>query len=93
MVLAGIGLALGVLLALVFAESAGVKKKAEKALTWVGAGAVSLLLAEVSYGTTLANVAIGTGLTWVGDLFTVIGYILVLVGSILAVYTLVSAKK
>jgi len=93
MVLAGIGLALGVLLALVFAEYAGVKKKAEKALTLVGAGAVSLLLAEVSYGTTLANVNIGTGLTVIGDLFTIIGYIIVLIGSILAVYTLVSAKK
>lgn len=93
MVLAGLGLALGVLLALVFAQYAGVKKKAEQAMTWLAAGAVSFILAEVSGIQTLWGYNVGTALGYIADLFYLIGWILVLIGSIWGIYLLLTAKK
>ncbi|MBI2085360.1 MAG: hypothetical protein HYT71_02505 [Candidatus Aenigmarchaeota archaeon] len=84
----------GVFVVLALAEYIGIRKMAEKAFNWVAAGGVLLLLSGItaeSLGSgTLGMVGLGSlsfGSQLAG-LFSVLGGISVLVGSLLAALTL-----
>lgn len=83
----GIDVAVGLFLVTVFAQYAGLVKKAEKAFTWIAAGAVSFLLAGVFEATPVVRGAVTTGAVNYGfTVFAVIGFVLVLVGTLWAIY-------
>jgi len=83
----GIDVAVGLFLVAVFAQYVGVVKKAEKAFTWIAAGAVSFLLAGVFEATPVVRGAVTTGAVNYGyTVFAVIGFVLVLVGTLWAIY-------
>jgi len=93
MAFATLGLGLGILLALVFAQYSGVKKKIEAAATWIGAGAISFILAEASSISSIWGYDVSLALGYVADLFYLIGWVLVLIGSVWAIYGLLTSKK
>jgi len=85
----GIDVAVGLLLALVFCQYLDIVKKAEKAFTWIVTGAVSFLLAGVFDSVALISTWVTSGGVNYGfALFSVVGWILVLVGSLWAMYQL-----
>lgn len=87
----GLDIALGILLALVFAHYIGATKKMKKAFTWITAGAVSFVLAGVFDATPfIADWVTQNGINYGLGLFSVIGWILVLVGSLWAIYQLLA---
>ena len=85
----GIDTAIGILIAITLAHYTGLTKKIEKAFTWIGAGAVSFLLAGVLEALKAAPI-VGVGVTDLANygfaLFGVIGAILVFFGAIYAMY-------
>ena len=83
--------AIALLVALVLAKYSDVTKKVEKAMAWVAAGAVSMLVAEVLDGATAftADISAVGQYLGTGGLFGLIGWILVLIGGVIAVYKLV----
>ncbi len=90
---AGLATGIALLLALVFAEYSNLREKSEKAFTWIGAGAVSFILGGVIFTLNkglwkkLDATAIGeNGLM----LFQAIGVILVIIGSVWALFDLVT---
>ena len=87
----GLDIAIGVLLALVFCHYIGLTKKAAKAFSWLAAGGVSFILAGVFElvftPTGLLSDFVDVG-TYGSGLFSVIGWILVLIGSLWAMYQL-----
>jgi hypothetical protein len=85
----GIDLAVGLFLVTVFANYVGIVKRAEKAFTWIAAGAVSFLLAGVFNAAPMIGEWVTTGTVNYGYvLFGVVGFILVLVGALWAIYQL-----
>lgn len=87
----GLDIAIGILLALVFAHYIGLTKKVKKAFSWMAAGAVSFVLAGVFETTPFINEWVTQGTINYGlGLFSVIGWILVLIGSLWAIYQLLA---
>ncbi len=83
----GIDTAIGILIAITLAHYTGLTKKIEKAFTWIGAGAVSFLLAGVLEVAPLVKDWItANGINYGFALFGVIGAILVFFGAIYAMY-------
>lgn len=87
----GLNLGLVMLIVPVLAEWAKVRKGSEKAYAWIAAGGVSFILAAVfgSAGSVnqFAGVAASSG--WL--LFDAVGFILVLIGALMALYNSLSA--
>ena len=83
--------AIALLVALVLAKYTDIAKKVDKAMAWVGAGAISMLVAEVLNGATAFGADVSTIGTYLGTagLFGLVGWILVLVGGAMAIYKLV----
>ncbi len=82
------------LLALVFVQYTGIKKKIEKQVPLVAASALSFILADVLgdvtlFGTEASMVAVKTGLV---SLFSFIGVVALLVGSVWAIHNLLLKK-
>lgn len=85
----GIDVAIGVFLAYAFSEYVGLVKKAEKAFKWIGAGAISLVLAGVFQTTPLISEWVTSGANNYGYVaFGVVGWVLILVGTVWALYQL-----
>lgn len=90
---AGMATGIALLLALVFAEYSDIREKSEKAFTWIGAGAVSFILGGVIF--TLNNgLWAKLDATAIGEngllLFQAIGVILVIIGSVWALFDLIT---
>ncbi|MBI4173113.1 MAG: hypothetical protein HY519_00160 [Candidatus Aenigmarchaeota archaeon] len=81
-------LAVGIFLVLVFAEYAKIRSSAAKGFSWLAAGAVFLLLeASTAWGAQVLGAVQGLGafgdlLGSVALLWTVVAWVLILVGSI-----------
>ncbi|MCD6381592.1 MAG: hypothetical protein J7L43_01265 [Candidatus Aenigmarchaeota archaeon] len=87
----GIDVAIGVLIALVFIHYIALDKKIKKAFTWMTAGAISFVLAGVFEKTPfVAEYVTQNGINYGLGLFAVIGWILVLVGSLWTMYQLIA---
>ncbi|HDM05653.1 MAG TPA: hypothetical protein ENG34_00045 [Candidatus Aenigmarchaeota archaeon] len=82
-------LGLACLLAPVFAQYAGMRKKAEKGFNWIMMAGLLFLLAgafdaaTVSFWTASGLTDVASGGVW---LFEIIGWIFILVGVLMAVY-------
>jgi len=87
----GVDLAVAIFVIATLAHYVGVVKKAEKAFTWIVAGAVSFLLAGVFEAAPLIAdwVTVG-GVNYGFALFGAIGFILVLVGALWTIYQLLT---
>ena len=87
----GLDIAIGILLTVVFAHYAGFTKKITKAFRWIVAGAISYVLAGVFETTPYVTDVVSQGATNYGfGLFAVIGFIFVLVGTLWAMYQLLT---
>jgi hypothetical protein len=85
----GMDVAIGVFLALALSQYAGLVKKAEKAFKWIGAGAVALVLASVFQETPIVSAYVTMQSTNYGYVaFGVVGWVLVFVGTLWALYQL-----
>lgn len=83
-----LGLALVSLLVPLIAKYAGMKNKSEKGFTMIGVGGVSLVLAkafEIPLISRLPNIG-----AWGSDIFQAVGIILLLVGTLLVIYKVLS---
>lgn len=90
---AGLGVGLGLLLALVFAKYSGITKQAKEGMNYFAAGALSYILAAViESATTMFGVEVSFLGTYLGTsgLFGLLGLVLVLVGSIYSLYELLA---
>ncbi|QQG39729.1 MAG: hypothetical protein HYS81_05180 [Candidatus Aenigmatarchaeota archaeon] len=86
----GLNLGLVLLIVPVLAEWAKVRKGSEKAYAWIAAGGVSFILASAfgASGTLSTYAASAASSGWL--LFDAVGFILVLVGALMALYNSVS---
>ena len=87
----GLNLGLVLLIVPVLAEWAKVRKGSEKAYTWMAAGGVSFILASVfgSSGALQAYAGSAAATGWL--LFDAVGFVLVLVGALMALYNSMSS--
>ncbi len=82
-------LAIAALLAPALAEMAKIRAKADKAFTWVAVGGVMFVLSAAFAFTDLSLVGIAATLTLpLVSLFSIIGLVAVLVGSLMATVAL-----
>ncbi len=87
----GVDLAVAIFVVATLAQYVGIVKRAEKAFAWIMAGAVSFLLAGVFEAAPLvADWVTAGGVNYGYALFGVIGFILVLVGTLWAIYQLLT---
>lgn len=85
----GMDVAIGVFLAYALSQYVGLVKKAEKAFKWIGAGAISLVLAGVFEVTPIVSDYVTGASGNMGFVaFGVIGWVLILVGTVWALYQL-----
>jgi hypothetical protein len=88
-----IGLGVGVLVGLALLKYSGYVDALKKELGYIAAGAVFLLLASVlePVGTQIPSIATAVG--WIGIIFWVISFILVLIGAIAMAIQIFSKLK
>jgi len=87
----GIDVAIGLFLCLAFSHYTELARKAEKAFKWISAGAVSFLLAGVFELTPIISGFVTAGtLNYGFALFAVVGWILVMIGALWALYQLLT---
>ncbi|MEM7827073.1 MAG: hypothetical protein QXQ40_02515 [Candidatus Aenigmatarchaeota archaeon] len=88
---AGLDTAIAILLCMVLAHHVQLTKKIEKAFKWIGAGAVSFVIAGIFEQTPYISVWITAyGTNYGVALFAVIGWILVLIGGLKVLYQLLA---
>ena len=81
--------ALAIFLVLVFAEYVKVRSKASKQFNWIAAGCLLVLLAGASSWVSIAGT---TAVSGAETLFSVIGWIMVLIGALWGSMELLKAK-
>ena len=89
----GLDIAIGVLLCMAFIQYGQLidKKKAGNAFAWIGAGAVSFILAGVFELTPYVSVWVTQyGINYGYALFAIIGWLLILVGALKILYALIA---
>ncbi len=89
----GLDIAIGILLCTAFIQYAQLidKKKSGKALSWIVGGAVSFILAGVFELTPYVSVWVTQyGINYGYALFAIIGWLLILVGTLKLLYELIA---
>jgi len=81
---------IAIFLVLVFAEYVKVRAKVSKQFNWLAAGGLLVLLAAAS--PWIVNIAGSTAVSWLETVFSGIGWIVVLVGSLWGAVELLRAK-